>query len=493
MMLVALTDQARSLVDRVATHQRPTSRRSCEGSGSPSARRCRTSSAGSSSRMPAVAESPCSRPRDERASRSARRALALPSQPPHARWVTGCAFDEPADLPVANPCPLTRLDVATCTMLGREVHRASLPRSVAPVAEVGDLLLLPALAGGRCFVSFSGGRESSAVLAATTRAARRHGHPDPVPVTVRYLRAESAKEIEVQEEVMTHLGLQEWERIVIDDELEITGPYARRTLETAGLLFPPNAYLMLPQLDVAAGGTLVVGFGVTDLFLYWHWARLWEAVQSHRRPGRADLRRLAAAALPPSWRGRLIERYVRRPRMSWLHAGVALEADRRFVAESLAAPVRFSAALERQSTHRCLRGTRRALAALAKSAGAQVVMPLYDDAFIGAVAAWGRWRGVGGRRHLLAALAGDLLPESVLRRGSGPPLQDVLFGERTRAFVDSWSGNGLDSELVDVEALHSHWSNGQVDWRSSLLLQAAFAHDAGVGKKDEMLDKHAAR
>src|SRR4051794_5992486 len=43
--------------------------------------------------------------------------------------------------------------------------------------------LLPALQSGRCRVTFSGGRDSSVVLAGATDVARRLGLADPVPLT----------------------------------------------------------------------------------------------------------------------------------------------------------------------------------------------------------------------------------------------------------------------------------------------------------------------
>ena len=49
------------------------------------------------------------------------------------------------------------------------------PEVVAPRQALDDVLR-PALESGPCFVTFSGGRDSSAVLAAATDLARREGH-----------------------------------------------------------------------------------------------------------------------------------------------------------------------------------------------------------------------------------------------------------------------------------------------------------------------------
>ena len=52
--------------------------------------------------------------------------------------------------------------------------------------EALDDAIRPALVDGPCYVTFSGGRDSSAVLAAATALARREGHALPVPVTRVY-------------------------------------------------------------------------------------------------------------------------------------------------------------------------------------------------------------------------------------------------------------------------------------------------------------------
>jgi asparagine synthase (glutamine-hydrolysing) len=79
-------------------------------------------------------------------------------------------------------------------MLGEE------PRE--PLARLGREISLddalfaaiePALASGKCLVAFSGGRESSWVLAVATEAARSHGYADPIPVTLRFPDAATSR------------------------------------------------------------------------------------------------------------------------------------------------------------------------------------------------------------------------------------------------------------------------------------------------------------
>jgi asparagine synthase (glutamine-hydrolysing) len=75
------------------------------------------------------------------------------------------------------------------------------------------------------------------------------------------------------------------------------------------------------------------------------------------------------------------------------------------------------------------------------------------------------------------ALAGDLLPANVLGRTSKAYFNRVFFGEHTRAFAASWSGEGLDERLIDPEALRREWLSEVPDFRTSLLLQSAWLAD----------------
>ena len=144
-------------------------------------------------------------------------------------------------------------------------------------------ILEPALATGRCLVSFSGGRESAWLLAAATAAARSRGYADPIPATLRY-RGASTGDARHQERIVSHLGLDDWEQVEIGDDLEILGPYARQRCSRRGLLFPANLYAMLPLLDRARGGWLLAGGALTDFFTYWRWARASEVLAPRRRP-----------------------------------------------------------------------------------------------------------------------------------------------------------------------------------------------------------------
>src|SRR5215212_1324990 len=82
----------------------------------------------------------------------------------------------------------TSLEIAAGRMFGEHGGAAGIARlddrRLTPL-EALEEAVLPALTQPPCLVSFSGGRDSSSVLAAATRAARREGLPAPVPVTLR--------------------------------------------------------------------------------------------------------------------------------------------------------------------------------------------------------------------------------------------------------------------------------------------------------------------
>ncbi len=80
---------------------------------------------------------------------------------------------------------LTQLEIASGLVLGT-TPPTPLPSAAVGARQALELAVRPALERAPCLVSFSGGRDSSAVLAVATRVARRHGLPPPVPATNRF-------------------------------------------------------------------------------------------------------------------------------------------------------------------------------------------------------------------------------------------------------------------------------------------------------------------
>src|ERR1700749_707865 len=89
--------------------------------------------------------------------------------------------------------PLEQLEIATGMGLpaSRPSRAARRPLTQTRLAAPGvsarealESVIRPALERSPCLVSFSGGRDSSAVLAAAAALARREGLPLPIPATI---------------------------------------------------------------------------------------------------------------------------------------------------------------------------------------------------------------------------------------------------------------------------------------------------------------------
>jgi hypothetical protein len=344
---------------------------------------------------------------------------------------------------------LTPLDIATGMPFGAPRRAAPLP---APGEEL-DAAILPALRRSPCLVSFSGGRDSSAVLASAAAIARREGLPAPIPATLRARGAAASDEAEWQERVVRHLGIDDWIRVEIDDELDVIGPHARRLLRAHGLLWPCNVHFHLPLLDLGGGGSLLTGIGGDELFSA-------AAPMSWRRRalalGPAPLRRAALARRNPI-------------AFEWLTPAAQRAATVAGAAEAATEP---AGVRDRLAWLRGLRYLELGLAAItdaARGTGVLLAHPLFDGALWSAVAARG---GFADRTAGMTALFGHLLPPDVLGRRSKAHFDELFFHRHSRAFVHSWDGTGAPEGLVDVEALRDHWLGAAPSAQTFTLLQA---------------------
>jgi asparagine synthase (glutamine-hydrolysing) len=355
-------------------------------------------------------------------------------------------------------------------VLGAPRRPDPMPAPGGTPLEALERAVLPALRRGPCLVSFSGGRDSSAVLAVATRVARREGLPDPIPATNRFRAAPGADETAWQERVVAHLGLSDWVRLTHDDELDVVGPYARRVLRAHGVLWPFNAHFHLPLLEAAAEGSVLTGVGGDELFT----AAC--GPLGGRRP-RAVARTLFELA-PYGLRRPVLAR--RAPlTLPWLTP----EGNR----ATTAAAASHDAAEPRAPRRRLAwaRGMRaldvgpRSLAAVASMTGAVIAHPLLDPGVWAAVARAGGPRGFDGRRHGMRALAGTLLPAELIARRDKAAFDEAFFTATARAAAAAWTGGGIPEELVDPGALAAHWADPEPMAQSFTLLQAVSAAERG--------------
>ena len=337
-----------------------------------------------------------------------------------------------------------------------------------------EAVALEALQQPPCVVSFSGGRDSSAVLAIATAAARRHDLPDPVPVSMRWTHAPEADESSWQELVVRHLRLRDWEIVDGAPHLDSVGELAACTLRRHGLLFPANAYVQRLVIERALGGTVLTGLGGDHLFGEWRWQRAADVLALRCAPRAGDAARLALWASP-----RALRLAIARRRAGSGPAWLSREARERVVEarlrERAEEPRTWAHRVPWVSNRRALAHMRHSGELLAADLGARMVYPLVAPRVVRALARAGGRLGWGGRTAAMRALFGDVLPPAIIERRTKAGTYRAYDGPATREFIASWDGSGVDPRLVDAEAARRAWAVGEApDGRAELLLQAAW-------------------
>jgi asparagine synthase (glutamine-hydrolysing) len=376
-----------------------------------------------------------------------------------------------------DPFQPTPLEIATGRLLGAEEAPAlpELPAGTTPLDALRSAVI-PALLRPPCFVTFSGGRDSSAVLATAVDVARREGLAPPVPVTVRFRDTPGAGEPEWQELVVRHLGLDDWLVLEVGDELDVVGPVATGVLRRHGVRYPAHTCLWAYLIEQASGGSLLTGIGGDHVFAA-PLAFVREALAWRRRPRLRDLRVIAFAAAPRPLRRAVLRHRAGGP--PWLRPA----AQRAFAtawAESIVrTPTSFRGHLAGVMRPRTMLGMLSTLELLGGDADAAVVHPLIDAGFLAALARAGGPFGFGGRTAAMhAVFSRDLLPEALLSRERKALFDLAYLRQPTRELARSFDGAGLDPELVDSDRLRAEWLSPVPSFASALALQAAWLASA---------------
>jgi asparagine synthase (glutamine-hydrolysing) len=383
----------------------------------------------------------------------------------------------PAQRTASESLKPTALEIAAGTLLGEGPGEAVGEAVLAPRIALEEALL-PAVRRPPCVVPFSGGRDSSLVLAASAAVARREGLALPVPITLRFPGVAAADESRWQERVLDHLRIREWEVVELDDELEIIGPIAAGILHEEGVLYPPNVHSQVPLAEHAHGGSILSGFGGDEVFLPGPWGTLRDIAGRRRPPRPGDLKRLGLAATPPRLREGVLRRRHPYPG-PWLRPGARAEVTRLWVRDWFACPISWPAGVRWVARRRQVAAGRWALLRIAARAGAFGVVPLLEPRFVESLARAGRRWGWQDRTTLLTELFGDLLPRDVLAREDKGYYDRVYRGKRTFEFMRSWDGRGVDEELVDVGVLRSIWRGDHPSGATALLVQSAWLATGG--------------
>ena len=375
--------------------------------------------------------------------------------------------------------PLEPLEVAAGIVLD---HPVAPPRRTAVHTTARQALedvVLRHLVHGRSSVSFSGGRDSSLVLAVACHVARREGLPDPVAITFRHPSAES-QEDDWQEMVVAHLGLQDWVTLDVADSLDIGGPLARESFLVTGVQTPPNAYLHLPAFRAAPAGTLLTGAG-GDEVLGSRGDRLIRVLARRTRPRPRDVA-AAAYALAPRTARRYREARRPWPWAPWLTPDADAAVRRRLAAVSAAHRLRWDTEVRAWARSRTTELGLQVLARLAATEGAGVASPLSDPAFVDAFAEEVGPAGPRSRSHAMAHLAEDLLPPAVVRRTTKAAFGGLIWGPGFREFARTWQPDTLAPEiaaLVDVDRVAAEFSRASPRHPAMMLAEAAWLGSVG--------------
>jgi Asparagine synthase len=367
---------------------------------------------------------------------------------------------------------LTPLEIACGSAFDIDPEAPPLLRSAPEPFEALQRAILPAVTRSPCVVSFSGGLDSSLVLAAAASVARSEGLPLPVPVTLRFPNAPETQEDDWQEAVIRHLRLTDWARLSFEDELDLVGPIAERGLRRHGLLWPANAHFHVPIFEHASGGAALTGYGGDHLLSGWPWRQAADAISRRARPTSRDLLRLAYPLAPaPLRRYRERRRVVLAP---WLTPQAVSEATDLGTDIATTRPTAWPRWLRWQLGTRRVRLTQESLSLLADDHGAEVHSPILDPLFVSALARLGGALGLGDRNRIVDRIAAGRLPAAVRARRAKAVFTSAFWAAPSRDFCARWDGHGIDGDLVYFETLRREWTRPVPPFQSALLVQQAW-------------------
>lgn len=358
----------------------------------------------------------------------------------------------------------TALERASGVVLGVADHQ--LPTSAVPSLPTSPLaaleaFVLPAVLRTPCVVSFSGGMDSSFLLAVATRVARREGLADPVPVTWRFTDAPRAAESGWQDDVVRSLDLHDHVVLRADDDLDLIGPVARKVLQRYGVVHPPNLHLHVPILELAGGGAVLTGFGGDQVLA---------GFGRSTTPSRRLIDRLPTDA-------RVHWRMLRgRDPFPWLRTAVSRDVQRRLLDERRSQPDALADRISWHLRRRDLRVTEKQFDVVATDLDVLAVHPFLAPEFHAALEGCDVPTGPSGRADALNMMGGNVFPRAVWAPRPKARFHEVFVRRRTREFAAAWDGDGIDTDLVDADlidadALKRLWRTAPFSVGSALLVQ----------------------
>lgn len=355
----------------------------------------------------------------------------------------------PSLLPTAD-------ELSVATLFGPDPSAPPWPRVTGSIRAAIEDAVLAALKSPPCIVFFSGGRDSSVILAIAVDLARRLGLEEPIAVTNRYPGAPRSLEDDWQASVIRHLQFDRWVRIDRDGEHELLGEAAMKRIRKHGVLLPAMWWALDWPREVAGQegwqtgslrGSMLAGLGGDELFLS-SIRPIASAILSGRRPPIRRSHTIARDLAPRAVRartGRTGESFGPWP---WLKPEVHRRVVRSMGADLARGPVRYDGVLRVVWADRDFRASAAAAGMVARESGAIMINPMSTPAVFAAAAhrygrAFPRSRG-----DALYEVAGDLLPVEMLYRRSKAEFKEAFFGPESRAWVYNWDGSGVDAVRV---------------------------------------------
>ena len=310
-------------------------------------------------------------------------------------------------------------------LLGFVLGKRSPPRRPSPPVGVSprealEEILAEALGAQPCIITFSGGRDSSALLAVALKVARSRGLPEPTAFTLRFPGIADTEETSWQQLVVDHLKPRTWDVVEVDpSSAEFLGPVGTASLSTHGLLWPPALHLDTGWLGRARGATVITGEGGDEILGPRRATTLRTLLGAIRHQssqlGPSLLREAAKEVAPARVRAAGAERRLSTlGYLNWLRDPWRTQALHD-IAEFTTSE-RWSWAEAVRSHPRCtalLLGLRNR-DWLAATFGARFVHPFLRSNFVDAIARHGGSLGYAGRTAAMRELFGDLLPDSGL-------------------------------------------------------------------------------
>ena len=310
------------------------------------------------------------------------------------------------------------------------------------------------------------------MLATAVHVARRNGLPDPIPVTLRYPGIDQTEESQWQELVVRHLAIDEWIRVEIHDELDFLGPIAQQVMRDHGLLWPTNVHTLIPIARLARGGTVLTGWEGDGLLGSWRWRNEADAIAGRSTRNVHEVLRFAYANGPTAVRRRRMKKKGPLLPTPWLQASAEREVALRWLEQDAAEPGLWAARVRWWSRRRYLALARRSINMIGPDHDVVFGHPLLDPSFLSALASMSPVSGLGTRTRAMQMLFGDLLPTEIIGRQTKATFRDAFWGRRTRDFARRWSGEGVDTSIVNVERLKDTWHQEPPNTRSVPLLQS---------------------